>query len=160
MEMYHWIDPADGQMAVDVIQDLALSCGQQAGALADQSATGSFAEIGHACADPGRIYVMLATGAFASQAQLVGDGCAPMQESQNIGFGEGQEIQLFEGLAAGSALHNGVFQADQQAANLATTMEASATCLGLQSGSVTGAPGTPCMNLQCGVLTDQSQSSR
>jgi hypothetical protein len=110
---------------------------------ANQSTVGLFLQDGSICAECGGNWGILQDAMIGgAQMQLVGEGCGPKLQTQNLGVGLAQGVEKMDGNGVAVANQGfGVVQ-NQNAANSAGTLnQANAVLVGQVSG-IAGTPGT------------------
>jgi hypothetical protein len=95
-----------------------------------------------------------------AQSQQIGNGCDPKAQVQHIGLGAIQTLAKADGEGGGDALHTIVLQGGQSATNAAGVLDEAQTIMGMQTSSISGAPGaTGIVNSAMCVTTSQTQAA-
>jgi len=94
---------------------------------------------------------------MGGQTQLVGDGCLPKSQSQNLGVDLGQIVTKLDGTGTANAMHNLASIQNQSATNSAGMMNESNIVAAGQISSVSGGPSTSGL-VTSGLLVTTTQS--
>jgi len=94
---------------------------------------------------------------MGGQSQLVGDGCLPKQQSQNLGVDLGQLVSKQDGTGNANAIHNVAAIQNQTASNSAGTMNESNIVAAGQISTIGGGPVTS-GQVTSGLLVNTTQT--
>jgi hypothetical protein len=158
------IDLLHGSQQASSLQNLVVNNTQNATGMcaadACQSIFGSIGQSANASGNCALVGVAQTLGLAGTQAQQVGQGVGAKAELQGLALTAQQTVCRADGEGSGSALHTIVANADQKAQNPAGVLEETATIMGMQTSSTTGAPGaTSLVDAKMTVTTTQTQGS-
>jgi len=153
-----------GEQTAGSMQNLIVDNAQCAtgicGGLAEEFLFAAIGQSGNASGYCGIVDVVQLLGIDGTQGQMVGDGVAPKAQLQTLNVIAAQGLGKADGLGHADALHTIVVNEGQYANNAAGTMSESATVMGMQTSTLTGAPGaTGIVDSTMAVTTSQSQAA-
>jgi len=158
------IDLLHGSQVAGSLQNLVVNNSQCAtgicAAVAHESLFASIGEAANACGNCALVGVAQTLSLVGQQGQEVGEGIGPKAQIQGLGLVAQQTVAKADGEGHGDALHTIVANAEQEATNPAGTLKETATIMGMQTSSLSGAPGaTGLVDGKMTVTTTQTQGS-
>jgi hypothetical protein len=158
------IDLLHGSQEASSLQNLVVNNEQCAtgicSAVAHEGFFASLGQVGNSCGNCALVGVAQDLVIGGTQAQQVGEGIGPKAQVQGVVLQAGQTLAKADGEGHADALHTMVLQADQSASNPAGDLHESSTTMGMQTSSISGAPGaTGLVDAGMVVTTSQTQGS-